>query len=162
MPPVTARTAPPPDGEIDPQQALAEIDEVIPNPEDDDADGEPEIVERRKTILVHYRAADGTVIKGACIYEVPDVGGKLRMDVLRARYRGGASMLDPDGEALIEMLAYLEVSFGDRRPPELRNLLRLPDPALLGALYAEAKQHEARFRVGGRDLRASPAPRPES
>jgi len=145
--------------ELDPETLLAQVDEGLEKAtEDPDGEKDFEPVERRKTILVHYRSADGEVIKGACTFEVPDIGAKLRMDLLRARYRGGVPMLDPDGEALIEMLAYLEVGFGDRRPPALRDLRRLPDPALLGALYGEAKQHEARFRNGGRDLRASPAP----
>jgi len=154
MPPPNAQ-----DGEFYPELALRQIDETLNKVEGADDDAEDfEPIERRKTIMVHYRAADGTEIKGACVFEVPDIGGKLRMDILRARYRGGAPMLDPDGEALIEMLSYLEVGFGDRRPAPLRNLLRLPDPALLTALYAEAKQHEARFRNGGRDLRPRPAP----
>lgn len=141
----------------DPGKLLEEFDTATQATDGEDAELDaPEPVDRRKTITVNYRAGNGQVYRGACIYEVPFVGDDVRMAGLRAQMRGPVKMLDSDGEVLIEMISYLEVTLGKRRPEWMRNLYELPDPALLTAIYAEAREHQARFRDGGRDLRQRP------
>jgi len=133
--------------------ALARLDAQA-SPREQAEDDAP--VQCEKVIHIKYRTGDGKVLEGTCVYTVPTVRGLHMIGLRRAELSAGFPLLDDFTHALVEQVAYLEVTLS-RRPPWLRELRDLPDPALLASLYGEARLHEATFRVRARDLRPSPA-----
>lgn len=116
----------------------------------------PEPVPRAKVIHISYRLGDGLILEGACTYTVPGVKQEHQIGLRCAQLAGGLT-LDPFTAQLVEQIAYIEVTVANR-PPWFKEPRELPDPGLLAAVYREVKQHEARFRVGTRNLRQGAAP----
>jgi hypothetical protein len=133
-------------GELDEAAALRELTSAG-KPTD-----APEIIPREKVIGIHYRCGDGEVLEGALTFSVPSVRQERVIEARKAQLCGGIPPITEAGMYLIEQIAYLEVCTANR-PKWMAEVQDIPDPALLGALYREAREHHARFRGAARDLR---------
>lgn len=140
-------------------EALADLDRFLADPAVK-APEAPEVVSRTKTIVVRYQTGDGEIYEGVLHYEVPGIR-QLRAIGLRQAELTVGLPLDPFAAELVSRIAYLEITINRANNPNLPpwwSPLDLPDPALLNAVFKEARTHEARFRERGRDLRPGSEP----
>ncbi len=75
---------------------------------------------------------------------------RMTVGLTKARLSMGVpfDLLDPATANLAEVLAHLEVAL-DARPPWAGDLTRIYDQGVLGAIYKEVVEYEARFHGAG-------------
>ncbi len=95
-----------------------------------------------------YKDARGKLWTGNFVNEILDVGTQAKVAVMRSRLQGGQpeASIDSSIVSLNFMVAWLSFSLrSEGRPEWAKDLSRIKDVDLIGALYEKARAHEDRY-----------------
>lgn len=145
-----------------PEQARAEM-EAAGQP------GEASEEERLPpTTTLHIdETIQGIRYKGEFHFEVPTLQQHIAIGQLKTRYMPQGVMADENAALLIEMICYLEITLGKKRP-EWYQPMNMRSSDLVAAIYTEANAYANRFlgrnkdgtAAGGSDEQRNPGGNP--
>jgi hypothetical protein len=105
-----------------------------------------------------YTDTRGSAWSGTFTNEILDLERQGYVAILRSRLQGGQpyDSIDPSVADLNLMVAWMSYSLRkEGRPEWAKNLLKLRDPDIIGALYAKVRAHEDRWFRRAADQGAS-------
>ena len=92
---------------------------------------------------VDYTTRDGEQLKGRFVFKVPSVGLQIEIARMKAIYLPTGAMADPNGQLLVEMISYLDVTLQEKPSWWLPH--EFYDHGVISHVYGRCLNHEAKF-----------------
>jgi hypothetical protein len=92
---------------------------------------------------LNVEGENGRKWQGRFVYEVPNIGEKIKIGQMKAIYLPQGAMADPSAAGLTEMVCYLSVTLKEK--PNWFKPMELTDEIPLAKVYEEVLDYEQKF-----------------